>query len=1357
MLAYRGTGGGWHSARAFLLLVLGVALAPQAAPAQTAEPPPRPPPLISSAAGDGRVALAWWTPVGDTAITGWQFRQKTGNAAYVSWADISGSDAATRTHTVTGLTNGTPYTFQVRATSGAGHGAPSVAVAATPAVRSLTLTPGQARVTEGSSGGLTEVEVTVTLSENAPSGGVSVWMTSQDGASTALDSGQCPGRLANAPKEMDVCLPSDDAISIAEGSRTGTLVLGVRGDTLAEQDETLVVLVKTSGWGGDVFILTIVDDDVALPAKPADLEAAAGDELVTLFWTDPQDDSITVYELRQHTGSAWGDWADIAGSDASTTSHTVTGLENDSEYRFRIRAKNDGGVGEESDAVRATPSAGLAALALTLSRSEIAVAANATGTWTVALTRARAGAVSIASDDTDTATVSPATLDFSVRNYSSPQEVAVTGKAPGTATISHAFRLAGASADTIPDAGTVTVTVGAPAPVKPRGFTTAAGDGQVTLSWKDPGDSAIVRWQYQQTALRKRGEWMGIDGSDASTTSHTVSGLTNGRYYFFRIRAVNGEGGGAASDEVWSLPSAPGWVVLTAAAGDGQVTLSWTFDRPGVDLTGLWRYRQKSDGRNFEWQQLYVPGKTGSTRVTGLTNGLAYTFAVVNGGDDGAIYYSNEVTVTPIAAPVSLSVADVTAAENGAFAFTVTATPAPSSDVTFRYTVTAETGDAATAGADFTAVTTAAAATIAANASSTTITVSVTDDALDEADETFTVTLSDPSSGVTLADATATGTITDNDESPVLTALTARTVTVGEDVDITAEATDGDGDTVTYAWTRAAGETSPALPGGTFDQARLTFTTTAPGTYTMTVTASDGNGNSDSEQVVITVTAAPNGGPGDDDGGGGGPPGGGGGAPPGGGGGDPPGGGGGDPPGGGGGGPPGGGGGGPPGGGGGDPPGGGGGGPPGGGGGAPPGGGGAPPGGGGGAPPGGGGGAPPGGGGDGEDPGDSDDDDDGDDGSGGAGGPVRASFTLDAPCADGLCRTRTGVRVSFRDTSSGAVTGRTWDFGDGTTSRSLPPVHVWSVPGFYTVSLTVSGQSGSATVSRKLLVEPGDPAGTCAADGETRCLQDARFAVTLDWWTADATGDGARGAGKVVHEGTDDSGLFRFFSEANWEMLVKVLDGCGVNGHVWVYGASATDLGYLLTVTDTVTGAVREYGNEPGDPAPAFTDSAAFPGSCTDAALTATAGAGRSPLTVVAPPAPGFALAPAVIAAQAEDGDCTETATAICLQGGRYQVTVTWSTLAGAEGTARTAIPRTDDSGLFWFFSEANWEMLVKVLDGCSFNDRHWVFAASATDVGFELNVRDTATGQVRQYTKQPGRPATALVDVSAFPEGCQG
>ena len=118
--------------------------------------------------------------------------------------------------------------------------------------------------------------------------------------------------------------------------------------------------------------------------------------------------------------------------------------------------------------------------------------------------------------------------------------------------------------------------------------------------------------------------------------------------------------------------------------------------------------------------------------------------------------------------------------------------------------------------------------------------------------------------------------------------------------------------------------------------------------------------------------------------------------------------------------------------------------------------------------------------------------------------------------------------------------------------------------------------------------------GPCKASAETLCLHDGRYEVRVEWWT----GDGETGSALVVPEATNDSGLFWFFDAENWEILIKVLDGCTVNDHYWVYGASTTDRGYAIRVRDTATGAVKEYRNDPEQLATAITDARAFPGSC---------------------------------------------------------------------------------------------------------------------------------------------------------------
>ena len=209
--------------------------------------------------------------------------------------------------------------------------------------------------------------------------------------------------------------------------------------------------------------------------------------------------------------------------------------------------------------------------------------------------------------------------------------------------------------------------------------------------------------------------------------------------------------------------------------------------------------------------------------------------------------------------------------------------------------------------------------------------------------------------------------------------------------------------------------------------------------------------------------------------------------------------------------------------------------------------------------------------------------------------PPAASFAVEgATCDAELCRAVAGEALRFTDTSTGTVRFRRWEFSDGNTSRSGAPVHAWSLPGFHEVTLEVSDGSSPSTASRTFLVTAAEPAGTCAADAETLCLQDSRYAVTVEW----RDGKGGAGAGRVVHAGTNDSGMFSFFDRANWEVLIKVLDGCSANGQVWVFGGSTTDLGHVIRVTDTATGAVREYRNEPGTAAAAITDVAAFTASC---------------------------------------------------------------------------------------------------------------------------------------------------------------
>jgi hypothetical protein len=112
-------------------------------------------------------------------------------------------------------------------------------------------------------------------------------------------------------------------------------------------------------------------------------------------------------------------------------------------------------------------------------------------------------------------------------------------------------------------------------------------------------------------------------------------------------------------------------------------------------------------------------------------------------------------------------------------------------------------------------------------------------------------------------------------------------------------------------------------------------------------------------------------------------------------------------------------------------------------------------------------------------------------------------------------------------------------------------------------------------------------------------------------------------------------------------------------------------------------------------------------------------------------------------------GGCVGSDTRLCLAGNRFRVETHWWTATG-EGEGH-AVGLTADTGTFWFFNSANVEAVVKVLDGCGFNQRFWVFAGGLTNVRVRLTVTDTRTGAVKIYNNPQGTAFSPVQDTSAF------
>jgi hypothetical protein len=262
----------------------------------------------------------------------------------------------------------------------------------------------------------------------------------------------------------------------------------------------------------------------------------------------------------------------------------------------------------------------------------------------------------------------------------------------------------------------------------------------------------------------------------------------------------------------------------------------------------------------------------------------------------------------------------------------------------------------------------------------------------------------------------------------------------------------------------------------------------------------------------------------------------------------------------------------------------------------------------------------------------------------------------------------------------------------------------------------------------------------CVADATTLCLLDGRVRVQVAWRAF----DGSSGLGAAVPQ-TGETGWFWFFDEENPELVVKALDGREVNGHLWLFYGSLTNVEMTITATDTVGGEIESFYNPPRRFA-----SAGHTAVFVRPVPLRTPGAAASPGGAApAAWAPPLALSTPTVA-PAHGGPCGDPA-ALCLHD-RFRVTVEWEDFFGNTGQG-VPLPLTDDAGFFWFFEAGNLELVVKVLDAEPVNGHWWVFYGALSNVAYTLRVEDTATGLVREY-ENPLRHFGSRGDTAAFPSG---
>ncbi len=805
--------------------------------------PPLAPAGFAAAAGDGQVVLSWTDP-SDAAISGYQFRQRTppDTGSWGTWTAIASSTAATTTHTVTGLTNGTAYGFQVRAADGTLEGAASSEATATPTAATAgvaTAQPTDRQVTEGDTSDT--ATFTVALSTR-PSNAVAVTVT--------------------APAGLELAGPGGSTFS-------GSALLAFIAST----------------WNSAQTVTVRATDDSA--------DSPIGRELSVTYSTSSPDRSyhglsgtaatVTVADNDPTAVTLAGSAGDVV--EGGTKDFTITlnrGLVNGEALPVPLTF--GGGATRGTDYTTTCPTTlptGVACANLDSGNATVTFTGPSTGTTATTVTLT----LTAAADGADESGGETVVIGLGTLNASSG-----TGLGGGAS-----------GADSLAD---FRITDAAAAPAAPTGFTAAAGPGgnQVTLSWSDPSNSAITKYQYRRK-LSSSGTWGSwtdfTGGTTATSTSGTVAGLTNDAAYDFQVRALVGTVAGPPSDTATATPTAAlvfseaarlftltaltvveeatgsyrvrlagapaGSVTVTIASDNGDVTVDTDSTAPGNQNTLTFT---TTDWGTFQTVTVSAAddGDTAEDTATLTHTASGGGYDTLTGNVTVAVTVTDNDTPGLVLNPTALTVD-----EGDSGTYTVALATQPMGNVTV--TVAGASGEV-TVDTDSTANGDQNTLTFTTTTWSTaqTVTVSAGEDN-DTANDSATLTHSASGGGYNLVTGNVAVTVTDNDSPGLVLNPTALTVAEGGRGTYTVKLATQPTGTVTVTVAGASGEvtfdTNTATPG---NQSTLTFNAsnwstaktvtvsadedndTANDSATLTHSASGGGYNSATGTVAVTVT-----------------------------------------------------------------------------------------------------------------------------------------------------------------------------------------------------------------------------------------------------------------------------------------------------------------------------------------------------------------------------------------------------------------------------------------------------------------------------------------------------------------------
>ncbi|MSV60652.1 MAG: hypothetical protein F2901_04685, partial [Actinobacteria bacterium] len=536
-------------------------------------------------AGNAQVALTWRAPVATngSAISNYIVQ----SCITTTCSAVAHEVSATPALTVTGLSNGTAYTFKVAAVNEA-----------------------------GTSGYVTSLAYTPRTVPDAPTG-VTATPDSTGGIVVAWTAPQFNGGSAITDYTVQSCL-STTCTTFTRSASTSTSAT-VTGLTKGTSYTFQVAAVNVAGTGLYAKASGSGATPRAVPGTPTNLAGVVGNAQVALTWTAPANngDEISDYEVKWCLGASCTAFAHTASAD---TSITVNNLTNGSAYTFQVAAKNAAGTGTAavsgSLTPRTVPTAPLSVLG-TVGNQQVALSWNVpTSNGGAAISdyivQSCTGGTCTTFND-GTGTVTSATVTGLTNGTAYTFQVAaknIAGDGPySTASTSITPR-------TVPDAPTAVTA-------------TADNTGGIDVSWSAPsnnGGASITDYTLQSCISST---CTTVSRSLSTDTSTKVSGLVKGTAYTFQVAAVNVAGTSLYSTK--SAAATPRAVAgtptdIVGVVGNTQVVLTWI--APASNGAAVTDYVVQScissSCSTFAHNASAVAGIT----VTGLTNGTIYTFKI---------------------------------------------------------------------------------------------------------------------------------------------------------------------------------------------------------------------------------------------------------------------------------------------------------------------------------------------------------------------------------------------------------------------------------------------------------------------------------------------------------------------------------------------------------------------------------------------------------------------------------------------------------------------------------------------------------------------------------------------------------